>query len=69
MRNYKNYIKREKESKVYTVIACLIMIAIIVLVVLQFCGIFTEPLWEPDGSYPLVNANVSWQQTYHGGAF
>ena len=69
MKNYKHYIKREKESKVFTVIACLLVLALIVLVVLQFCGIGTDPMWEPDVSYPLVNTHVSWEQSFHGGAF
>lgn len=69
MRNYKNYIKREKESKVSTIIACLLVMTLIALVVLEFCGVFTEPLWEPDVNYPLVNTHVSWSQTFHGGAF
>ena len=64
MRNYKHYNRHEKESKVFAAAALLVMMALIVLLVLQLCGMFDEPLWQPAVEYPMVNTNVSWVQTW-----
>ena len=64
MRNYKHYIKREKESKVFAVFALIVLLMLVALIILQLCGMFDEPLWKPNISYPMVNTNVSWQQTW-----
>ena len=69
VRNYKHYIKRDKESKVFAAVACLIVLALIAMIILQLCGMFDEPLWKPDMEFPLANANVSWLQSFHGGVF
>ena len=69
MRNYKHYTKHDAESKAYTVVAVIVLLGLIVFFVLTMMGMFDEPLWKPDGSFPIVNANVSWRQTFHGGAF
>lgn len=69
MRNYKQYTRNNGNSKGFAVIAVIIMLAMVALIVLQLCGMFEEPLWKPDISYPLVNSQVSWEQTFHGGAF
>ena len=69
MRNYKNYIKREPESKVLTFVIALIVLGLLVFTVLTLTGMFDEPLWKPDISYPMVNTHVSWMQTWYGGAF
>ena len=62
MRNYRNYIKREKESKVFAICALIVLAVMIALVVLQLCGMFDEPMWKLE--YPIVNTNVSWRQTW-----
>ena len=64
MRNYRNYIKREKESKVFAICALVVLALMIALVVLQLCGMFDEPMWKPTVEYPIVNTNVSWRQTW-----
>ena len=69
MRNYKHYIKREKESKVFAVFALIVLLMLVALIILQMCGMFDEPLWKPDVSYPMVNTNISWLQSFHGGVF
>ena len=64
MRNYKHYIKREKESKVFAVFALIVLLMMVVLIILQLCGMFDEPLLKPAVEYPMVNTNVSWVQTW-----
>lgn len=67
MKSYKHYIKFEKESKFLAAAAFMALLLGIALIVLQLCGMFDEPLWQPDVEFPMVNTNVSWSQTYHPG--
>lgn len=68
MRNYKHYTKETGNSKVFAVFACVIMLAMVALIVLQLCGMFDEPLWKPVAEYPMANAHISWEQTWaYGG--
>ena len=69
MRNYKHYNRYEKESKGFTIVAVIVLFALIALFVLEAMGMFEEPLWKPDVEYPIVNTHVSWLQTWYGGAF
>lgn len=64
MRNYKHYNKRDKESKVFAAVCMFAMLLLIALCVLQLCGMFDEPMWKPAAEYPMVNTNISWQQTW-----
>jgi hypothetical protein len=64
MRNYKHYIKRDKESKVFAIVSLVVLLIIIAWFALDSAGMFDEPLWKPTAEYPLVNANVSWVQTW-----
>ena len=43
-----------------------ILAVFVVWAVLTLCGVFETPTWEPDVSYPMANANVSWDQTFYG---
>ena len=69
MKSYKHYTKFEKESKFLAAASFLAMLLLIVLIIMQLCGMFDEPLWKPDMEFPLANANVSWLQSFHGGVF
>ena len=60
MRNYKNYIKPEKESKVLTFVLAVILLGLIVFTVLTLMGLYEEPLWKPDISYPMANQHITW---------
>ena len=64
MKNYKHYIKREKESKVFAIVSLVVLLIIIAWFALDCAGMFDEPMWKPTAEYPLVNANVSWRQTW-----
>ena len=69
MRNYKNYIRKDKGSKVFAAAALIVIMILIAMIVLELCGMFEEPLWKPDIEFPIVNTHVSWMQTWYGGAF
>ena len=63
-----NYNTTDKEKKVFVVIMAFIVLMILALIVLELCGMFDEPLWKPDAVFPMANANVSWLQSFYGGA-
>ena len=69
MRNYKNYIRNNKGSKVFAAVELIVIMILIAMIVLELCGMFDEPLWKPDVEYPIVNTHVSWMQTWYEGAF
>ena len=69
MRNYKNYIRKNRGSKAFAVVALIVIMILIAMIVLEVCGMFKEPLWKPDVEFPIVNTHVSWMQTWYGGAF
>ena len=54
------------KRKTFYTMATIIAAAVISLAWLSFGGA-DEPAW--DVCYPMANANISWNQTYHGGAF
>jgi len=60
MRNYKHYIKREKESKVFAIVCLLVLLVLIVWFALDCAGMFDEPMWKPIAEYPMVNQHISW---------
>ena len=69
MRNYKNYIRKNRGSKAFAVVALIVIMILIAMIVMEVCGMFEEPLWKPDVEFPIVNTHVSWMQTWYGGAF
>ena len=62
MRNYKNYNRYNKESKVFAAVVLVVFLVLIVMCILT-------PLWKPNVSYPMANANISWMQSFYGGVF
>lgn len=54
------------KRKTFYTMATIIAAAVITLAWLSFGGA-DEPAW--DVCYPMANANISWNQTYHGGTF
>lgn len=69
MKSYRKYNTKEDEKKVFTVVWVIILLALIVLCVLTITGVFDKAIWEPDISFPIANANISWEQTFHQGGF
>jgi len=65
MKNPSNYsITSELKKRVLMFIALLILTVMIALNVAV-----PEPVLEPDNVYPMVNSRISWEQTYHAGAW
>ena len=54
------------KRKTFYIMAGIIAAVIIALIWWSFSGA-DEPEW--DVCYPMANANISWNQTHHGGAF
>ena len=53
-----------------------IVLAVVITALLAMIGAWialekaeAQKGWQPEGSYPMVNANISWQQTFHSGAW
>lgn len=32
-------------------------------------GAGAEEKWQPDAEFPMANAHITWEQTYHAGAW
>ena len=68
LKDYRHYNRYEKNSKAFTVVMAIIFMALVALFVLTMMGMFDEPLWKPDLTIPMQNAQVSWSQSFYGGA-
>lgn len=64
MNSTKNYSTSQMKNRVPMVIALLILAGMIALNVAA-----PEPVLEPDSVYPMANSQISWEQTYHAGAW
>lgn len=64
MNSTKNYITSELKKRVPMFIALLILAGMIALNVAV-----PEPKSEPDSVHPFVNTRISWEQTFHAGAW
>lgn len=52
------YSTREKEKKVFAVIAAIIFIAMVTVFALEIAGVFDEPAWKPVAEYPFTNQHI-----------
>ena len=60
------YIKKETKGQIICVI--MIILAIVIGLVWNALEASNQPqAWQT--SYPMANAHISWEQTYHGGAW
>lgn len=69
MKSYRKYNTKESEKIVFTVVCAIILLALVALCVLTIVGVFDKAIWEPDISFPIANANISWSQTFYPGGF
>ena len=60
------YIKKETKGQIIFII-CIIMAVLIGLMWNAIEENNTPPTWQTE--YPIVNSQISWEQTYHGGAW
>lgn len=65
----RKYSTIDKERKVFAAVMIIIILLLITWMVLEICGVFDAPVWKPDKVYPLANANVSWEQSFHHGSW
>lgn len=64
----KHYSTKNTKMKVFTGAMALILSLIICWGAMEVYGLIHRPVnWEPTVSYPMVNTNVSWEQTFHSG--
>ena len=61
------YIKKETKGQIIFIVVLLIAIA----VGLIWSEMENQPeyKWEPAVSYPMANANISWEQSFHSGGW
>ena len=65
-KNHKYIITKEQKGQIIFIVLILLAVAIGLLwnTLEQ-----TEVQKKPDVSYPMANANISWEQTFHSGAW
>ena len=57
-----------KDCKVFAFVMAIILLLIMTAGILDICGVFDrpeEPAWKPTVIYPMANAHVSWNQSFH----
>lgn len=64
MNSTKKYITSELKKRVPMLIALLVLAGMIALNLAV-----PEPKSEPDSVHPFVNTRISWEQTFHAGAW
>ena len=61
-----------KECKIFALVMVIILILIMTAGILDICGVFKkteEQEWQPTEIYPMANANISWEQSFHPGGW
>lgn len=67
MKSNKNkYIRKEQKGQILFIICILIAIAIGLI---WSAAEEDKKVLKPDKVYPMANAHISWEQTFHGGAW
>ena len=61
------YIKKETKGQIIFVI--MIILAIIIGLAWNYLESGEAEGQKPDVVYPMANAHISWEQTFHGGAW
>ncbi len=60
------YIKPERKGQIIFIVC--ILLAIVIGLVWNAIDA-DRRMVAPDATYPIANAHISWEQTYHGGAW
>lgn len=63
------YIKNNRNSKVTIIFSVILLVIVVAWVWLETAQARERDTIKPDGEFPMVNANVSWEQTWHKGAW
>lgn len=61
------YIKKERQGSIIFIL--MIILAIIIGLAWNYIESGEAEGLKPDAVYPMVNAHISWLQTYHGGGW
>ena len=69
----KKYCRRydgiDRERKIFAAVMMVVLVALMILFVLEICGALDPVVWKPAAEYPMANANIGWQQSFHPGGF
>ena len=72
MKKQKKAYDFKKESRIFAAVMLIILVLIMAVGVMDLCGVFykpEEPEWRPSVIYPMANANISWEQSFHPGGW
>ena len=61
------YIKKERKGSIIFIVV--IILAIIIGLLWNYLESGETEGQKPDAVYPMANAHISWEQTFHGGAW
>ena len=61
------YIKKERQGSIIFIL--MIILAIIIGLAWNYIESGEAEGLKPDAVYQMVNAHISWEQTFHGGAW
>lgn len=61
------YIKKETRGSIIFIL--MIILAIIIGLAWNYLESSEAEGQKPDAVYPMANAHISWEQTFHGGAW
>lgn len=67
MKSYRHYIKESTKKKYLAFVIIALLGAVLLYAVMEYA--MTPPHYEPDIYIPLPNSNVSWEQSFHPGAW
>lgn len=61
------YIKKERQGSIIFIVV--IILAVIIGLAWNYLESSEAEELKPDVVYPMANAHISWEQTFHGGAW
>ena len=59
----------DRERKIFAAVMTVVLAVLMILFVLEICGALDPVVWKPSAEYPIANANIGWQQSFHPGGF
>ena len=62
----------KKESRIFALVMLIVVLLIMTAGILDICGVFKkteEQEWKPTEIYPMANAHISWEQSFHPGVW
>lgn len=66
-KNHKHYIKPERKGQIIFIVC--ILLAILIGLAWVMIEDANDQKWQPAEVYPMANAHISWEQTYHPGGW